>query len=1263
LDKVIHKKLKKIRRFVSINTIFINFAELNLISNLKSKQMKKTLLLTISLLAVISLSAQRYQMKGDIRPEFRPERNFNEALINNTSFVNAFNVPEKPVVDAGNRDIVTIIPIGGAGNAYGLYNGGRTALWADNNLNTVAFVHRMLIPPGSGYLAYDLSTDGGMTFTNNIQVYDPTRGDNARYPQGVIYNPTGNTVPDNAYFSYFAPTLDGSNAGSGSWGGYAGGVHKLNQGSNPTQHDWSSRPPFRQNVPSAMTINPVNGDIWVYEPALIDGLGNQYTDSLLFTKGVFNSASQDYSYDRWLEYLPAFEPGNAPADEKIAFAPNGQIGYMSLLADNGGDPFAAGYAYYPVIYKTVDGGQTWTGPTAIVLSGPDGFEEVKYYLTDEQWNNLWVNPELVHRDSALYTTAFTHDMVVDKNGDIHIAVTIGVSGGADNPYSIIASGGYGATFHIYSVSQGACFAAQFVTHNNTFRGEWGDISEDSRSQASTTQDGSKVFLSWADTDFEGVTDNIMPDIWCWGFDVTTRMYTGVENVTYLSEGWLEAYQGTASHYVFSNGGTYTIPFVYQSFTGGDPDQPVEFKYVQDFTFTDADFTNGPHVPPTCGTPGDANGDGAVNVLDVVAIINHIMGFNPTPFIFENADVNGDGIINVLDAVETVNIVLGGKGEPKGTYGSNIMRINDVTAEPGSNIIVEMEIINEDQFVAWQFDIPMPEGFDYVANSAALTSRAAGHQINAVILPNTTIFRSLAFSFTNAYFLGNEGVIATYEFITPNTAGTFEFVLVDAIIASLQAQDIISGTENGTITLGGATPDEYTVTFNVADQNGAPITDAVVTLGTVTNPAGQYVFTVEPGTYAYTVVKAGYSTGAGNVTVVDQDVLVDVTLIAEVTPEYTVTFNVADQDGAPITNAVVTLGAVANPAGQYVFTVEPGTYAYTVVKAGYSTGTGNVTVVDQDVLVDVTLNEVVLSGNIMKLHDVVAEPGSIIVLEMEVINEDQFVAWQFDIPLPEGFDYVANSAALTDRATNHQIHANVLPNTNLFRSLSISFTNDFFLGNSGVVATLEFTTPDVAGVYDFVLEDAIISSIQAQNILTGTENATVTLEGAIEEYTVTFIITDQYENEIYDAVVTLGDVTNAAGDYIFTVEPGTYSFSIEKIGFLLETGDVTVIDQDVTVTVIMIVDGINELQNNFTITSIYPNPAKNYTSFKLTLNKRSNLVIDITNILGQKVQTVNSGTFDAGEQNIKINTESLRSGMYFLTIKTDNYKTTSKFIVE
>ncbi len=58
-------------------------------------------------------------------------------------------------------------------------------------------------------------------------------------------------------------------------------------------------------------------------------------------------------------------------------------------------------------------------------------------------------------------------------------------------------------------------------------------------------------------------------------------------------------------------------------------------------------------------PGDANGDGFVNILDAVTIANYIMGNNPQPFVFEAADVNNDGIINIQDFVLTVNIIMGG----------------------------------------------------------------------------------------------------------------------------------------------------------------------------------------------------------------------------------------------------------------------------------------------------------------------------------------------------------------------------------------------------------------------------------------------------------------------------------------------------------------------------------------------------------------------------------------------------------------------------
>ncbi len=55
--------------------------------------------------------------------------------------------------------------------------------------------------------------------------------------------------------------------------------------------------------------------------------------------------------------------------------------------------------------------------------------------------------------------------------------------------------------------------------------------------------------------------------------------------------------------------------------------------------------------------GDANCDGVVNVLDIITIVNYIMGIDPVPFCYEEADTNSDLIVNVLDIIGTVNIIM------------------------------------------------------------------------------------------------------------------------------------------------------------------------------------------------------------------------------------------------------------------------------------------------------------------------------------------------------------------------------------------------------------------------------------------------------------------------------------------------------------------------------------------------------------------------------------------------------------------------------
>ena len=54
--------------------------------------------------------------------------------------------------------------------------------------------------------------------------------------------------------------------------------------------------------------------------------------------------------------------------------------------------------------------------------------------------------------------------------------------------------------------------------------------------------------------------------------------------------------------------------------------------------------------------GDLNSDGLINVLDVVVLVNIVLGYGEP---IDAGDMNGDGVLNVLDVVALVSIILEG----------------------------------------------------------------------------------------------------------------------------------------------------------------------------------------------------------------------------------------------------------------------------------------------------------------------------------------------------------------------------------------------------------------------------------------------------------------------------------------------------------------------------------------------------------------------------------------------------------------------------
>ena len=98
---------------------------------------------------------------------------------------------------------------------------------------------------------------------------------------------------------------------------------------------------------------------------------------------------------------------------------------------------------------------------------------------------------------------------------------------------------------------------------------------------------------------------------------------------------------------------------------------VQFRFIASDEYFDGDNGTGGSIieaaidnfnivvfeSQSCNDAGDSNGDGVVNVLDVVLIINHILDVEELSELC-SADLNGDEVINVLDIVLVVNLILG-----------------------------------------------------------------------------------------------------------------------------------------------------------------------------------------------------------------------------------------------------------------------------------------------------------------------------------------------------------------------------------------------------------------------------------------------------------------------------------------------------------------------------------------------------------------------------------------------------------------------------
>ena len=453
----------------------------------------------------------------------------------------------------------TSIQLGSATNMLGVIINETTPVALDNSINSLVFLHRNSVAQFSmntGHLRYDVSLNAGQTWTNNLGVLNPILTYGARYPNAVLYSPANNTLATNASIGYFCGAI------ASTWGNVVSGTRQLTSASGTENYN---QPGINNYLIPTSIVKSSQGTYWGVD--YVSNGSGFLTGALNILKGTWNTNSNDIQWTINTTLQNAITT-NAWSYPVIGFDPTGQIGYLVMMSDLNSNGYLS-----PVIYKTTNSGQNWTGPITVNLN------QFSCLSSNVSGSN-------VAADNSL-------NLVVDANGAPHIVFAVGKQSG----YSIDP-----AFWHhvIDLTSINGLWTIRDIgnlqTSEYTFTGSLGTPCTQGWSpQAARTSDGTKIFFAWSDIANASLgSPNSSPNLYGRGFDVATGNWTQIKDfsscATQTSGKILFPH---IAKEVFVNGSNYKIAPVYGEFstTNNDVDITTNYRYLDNCLFASSEFTN------------------------------------------------------------------------------------------------------------------------------------------------------------------------------------------------------------------------------------------------------------------------------------------------------------------------------------------------------------------------------------------------------------------------------------------------------------------------------------------------------------------------------------------------------------------------------------------------------------------------------------------------------------------------------------------------
>ena len=123
--------------------------------------------------------------------------------------------------------------------------------------------------------------------------------------------------------------------------------------------------------------------------------------------------------------------------------------------------------------------------------------------------------------------------------------------------------------------------------------------------------------------------------------------------------------------------------------------------------------------------GDADGDGYVDVADVVAMIDYILDSSTSNIVFFDADMNDDGEVDIFDVMIVINIVL----KRENSAGSRTRALGNMEEQAivtATSDGIQLGVNDAGRFTAFQFDVEVAEGMQLT--NAHLNGNAGNHEL-------------------------------------------------------------------------------------------------------------------------------------------------------------------------------------------------------------------------------------------------------------------------------------------------------------------------------------------------------------------------------------------------------------------------------------------------------------------------------------------------------------------------------------------------------